>query len=502
MASRLNLIPIFTLLLLASCKPQKDIILTPPPKDFNFLKFDESKKELEKSKALKHGEKLKLEITNINKNLWTILDSSTQQSFNTDIPDIFKGIKLPSYLNLELPAPAQQDGAMSPGGGAMKLDDIKLYLKTIADAQAKMTDAIELNNTYKELYMDCAQEFDDIEKILIDKTKTFLPGGENSRKTQPSALEKLLKKQVTESREALKKLKGGLPLYTEQQYNKIAASMKGPIWEFKNTALPKTDARYISLGKAAQQAESDNETIKRHIESLNEALKNAETVVAELEKFLSDGKIAEFVSNYNLINKSNFTYYTEELKVKEDLVNLNLTFTATKPLACNIPAKQNLDIKLSTYGGVKIDFSTGIFVMFGNQDFLGRDLYYKPVDSATVSIAAKDGGKRALLGIGALMHIYWRTGRKINYAISPGLSTTTGFDVANFHLGGSLLTGGKNRLAITAGLTLKESKILDKQYQLGTSESKATLPEDPPSIKVFPKAGWFVSLTYNWSKLK
>lgn len=501
MQPRLNHIPLFALLILVSCKPQKDI-LTPPAKAFNFLKFDASKTELEKFKLIKHGEKLKLEIININKNLWTIADSTKQQSFNTEMPDIFKGIKLPVFLNLDLPAPAQQNGAMSLGGGAVKLNDIKGYLKTISDAQTKMADAVELNNTYKELYLDCGQEYDAIEKILLDKTKAFLPASENTRQTQPAAIEAILKKQVKDSRDALNKLKEGLPLYTEQQYNKIAASLKGAIWEFKNTALPKTDGGYIALGKAAQQAESDNEAIKRHIESLNTALKNAEAVVGELEKFLSDGKIAEFVGNYNLINKSNFTYYTDELQVKEDLVNLNITFTATKALACNIPAKQKLDIKLGTYQGMKIDFSTGLFTMFGNQDFLGRDLYYKPVDSATVTIEAKNSGKRALLGIGALMHIYWRTGSKVNYAISPGLSTTTGFDVANFHLGGSLLTGGKNRLAITAGLTLKESKVLDRRYQLGTSYAKAMLPEEPSSIKVFPKAGWFISLTYNWSKLK
>lgn len=501
MATKLNLVPLFALFLLASCKIQKEVDLA-VPKPFNFLKFDSSKAELEKYKVIKHGKKVRLEITNINKNLWTILDSTKQQSFNTEMPDIFKGISLPAFLNLSLPAPAQQKSENSLADGVVTLNDIKKCLATIVDAQKKFAGAGELNNTFKELYLDCGQEYESIEKILIQETNDFLGEAEGSRQSQAQKLERLLKSKVKDGREALDNLKKYLPAYIEQQYNEIAALVKGPIWEFKNVAPPKTDSRYVPLGKAAQQAESDIESIKRHIESLNAALKNAETIVAELEKFLLDGKIAELVGNYNLINRSKFTYYTDELKVKGDQVNFNLTFTATKALKCNLPSKQNLNVNLSTYKGWKVDFSTGLFFMFGNRNFLGRDLYYKPIDSATATIEAKDGGKRALLGIGALMHIYMRSGTKVNFALSPGLSTTTGFDVANFHLGGSILTGGKDRLAITAGLTLKQSEILDRQYELGTAYAKETLPENPPSVKVFPRIGWFFSLTYNWSKLK
>lgn len=140
--------------------------------------------------------------------------------------------------------------------------------------------------------------------------------------------------------------------------------------------------------------------------------------------------------------------------------------------------------------------------MFGNDDFIGRDVYYKPIDSATTMIKSKDGGKRLLLGIGALMHIYWRSESKVNWAISPGLSTSSAFDGLNFHLGGSVLFGGKDRLAITAGIVCREAKILDKEYELDKTYEKAKLPEAVPTIKVFPKFGGFFALTYNWSKLK
>ena len=100
------------------------------------------------------------------------------------------------------------------------------------------------------------------------------------------------------------------------------------------------------------------------------------------------------------------------------------------------------------------------------------------------------------------MHIYKRTTKKVNWAISPGLSASTDFDQLNFHLGGSAIFGHKNRIVITAGVTLRESKILDKSFKLDTEYNTADLPEAPPAIKVFPRFGYFLSLTYNFSKFK
>ena len=90
----------------------------------------------------------------------------------------------------------------------------------------------------------------------------------------------------------------------------------------------------------------------------------------------------------------------------------------------------------------------------------------------------------------------------MHLAFSPGLSTSAGFDQLNFHLGVSLIFGNKNRLLVTGGLTLRETKILDRNFDLDTAYETSALPESPPTISVFPKAGYFISLTYNFSKFK
>lgn len=478
------------------------------PKDsleFDFMDFAKSQKTLDSYKLIKNGNKFKLKITNINKTLWNISDSTRQQSFNTEMPAIFSGIKLPGYLNLSVPSPSNGiiPAGDSPGYEGPTFNDINAWLNTISNAKKVLNNTNDLNNEFKNLYANCADKYAVIDATKLELVKNFLPTGESTRATQIQAIKKYLRAQVTASVESLDKLKGGIPIYLAEQQNKINSATEGIIWEWKNNPPPKTPIQpYIIAGKGAQKAENKNEAIKAHMEAIKASLTKATETVDEIKKFLDDNKIEELITNYSLINESNWVYYTNEMKVKQDEVNIDLAITAIKPLTCDMPAKRKIQTDYQTYGGLKVDFSTGVFVMFGNDDFVGRDLYYKPVDSVTTMIKSKDGGNRLLLGIGGLMHIYWRSQSTVNWAISPGLSTTTAFEGLNFHLGGSLIVGGKNRIVFTVGAVFREAKVLDKEFELDKNYAKAKLPEAVPTIKVFPKFGGFFSLTYNWSKLK
>ncbi|MEO5682848.1 MAG: hypothetical protein ABIQ88_09410 [Chitinophagaceae bacterium] len=475
----------------------------PEKVDFNFMDFKTDLGKLKGYKFVKHGQKFRIVISNLNKSLWGISDSTKQQSYNTDMPDVFKGIKLPGFLNLMLPA-AQADTLLaSQRESSTSLEEINNLFKSINAGKQVLTGAIGLNNDFKNLYANCDETYSVIESKLFAKVNEFLPGDAGERKSQPDALRRYLKGTVFNSIEALDKLKKIIPMYFYLLNLNIQSNTVNTIWNWKNTPPPKAPIEiYRTAGRAAQRAELENELIKAHMEFIKATLTNAEATVVEMQKFLDDDKINELINNYNLINESNWTYYSDEMKVKEDEFNVKVIISALKPLACNVQSKFIIDADYHTYGGVKIDFSTGLFLMTGSEDFLGRDLYYKPIDSSNTMIKSKDGGKRLQLGIGGLMHIYWRSKSKVKWAISPGLSTTTSFDGVNFHLGGSLITGGKNRIVFTLGVVLKESKILDRQYVVDKSYPKAQLPEAPPTIKVFPKFGGFFSLTYNWNKLK
>ena len=151
---------------------------------------------------------------------------------------------------------------------------------------------------------------------------------------------------------------------------------------------------------------------------------------------------------------------------------------------------------------MKIDFSAGAMINGGNGDFIGNEYENFETDDTNSIIRIKDGGSRALLSIGAFMHIYDRGARNVKLAFSPGISTNEDFDGLIYHLGGSLIFGKKDRLIFTTGLSMKSSKILDKNYSVGEEYETSSLPETPSTIKVFPRLGYFFSLSYNLTSNK
>ena len=85
---------------------------------------------------------------------------------------------------------------------------------------------------------------------------------------------------------------------------------------------------------------------------------------------------------------------------------------------------------------------------------------------------------------------------------SLGVSTTADFADLNFHAGPSLIIGDKDRFILTAGLTLKSSKVLDQGLDVDQVYNNLKLPDDVPTVSVFPKAGWFIGVSYNINLLK
>jgi hypothetical protein len=116
-------------------------------------------------------------------------------------------------------------------------------------------------------------------------------------------------------------------------------------------------------------------------------------------------------------------------------------------------------------------------------------------------IKSKNVGNRALLSIGALMHVYKRSNANLKIAGSAGVSTSTGLEGLNFHLGPSLIFMKKERVILSAGVTFRESAYLDQSYQVNMPYSIKELPKDIPTLKKFPSVGFFLSLTYNLSSL-
>ncbi|MDH4297262.1 MAG: hypothetical protein OEV74_13330 [Cyclobacteriaceae bacterium] len=473
--------------------------VVPEVATFNFLEPE----GFIKYKTARHGSKIVVRIQNVNRNLYKINESFTQSDFNTELPNIFSAVNLPGYLNLLLPDAFENVMELSllPSLVNRKIE-IDRNLKIIYASSEFINSTTQYNNILSNLYQSCGIAYDAIEHEAIETTEKFLPAVyPKTRVEQAKGLKAELETAIQKAVGARTAIQERIPEYM----NDIDRQMEkngDVIWEWDKFPLDKKHPDYSEGLIRYRMAKKENEAYKTQKDSASAVLKGAFALVVALEKFMDDNKIQALVNNYNLINESNFTYATDTLRVSGDEVKLKISINATKALPCEDHNKLVIEETYRTQGGWKVDFSAGLLFNGGNADFLGNEFQYRTINDSTAFIQRKDGGSRLLLSVGAFMHIYRRSGTNFNVAISPGLSTTTAFDGLNFHLGGSAIFGRRERLVLSVGATAREVKVLDHHYRLDESYLITELPSAPPTVKVFPKFGWFVSMTYNWSKLK
>lgn len=419
------------------------------------------------SDTFKYGNKYVIEITNINRHVFSVVSKVEQEDFNTDLPAIFSGIKLPGFATLSLPGAQSAGGVEALAGGQKSkfdgnLDKINDQLHIIDTCYQHMKQVSRLSTTIAALLRDCDRTFADVKNELVTKTKKVLL--DKNASNQAEQLKKDILSYIDNSRAAVKTM---IPL----------------VWTIPETGIIPNQAQVASVVETA---------IK---------------LVEEMEKLEKENKIQMLIDNYNRINKSNFTYVSEPFVASKDEVKVNMVFKADTLLTCDYPNRLYVKKTIPTVGGIKVDFSTGVFAsgrLKNNENyFFSQDLYYltSAKDSIT-TIQQKDQGTQAILSIGALAHIYWRVKGKFNVALSPGVSTTVAFDSFLFHLGLSTTLGRQERLVLTVGTTLKESIILDRRYAVNVAKKRDEYPAEVPTIKVFPRGGAFFALTYNLSSLK
>jgi hypothetical protein len=465
---------------------------------------------LSSGEILEYGETYIFKINDINLNIYKVESTINQESFNIQVPSVFKGIKLPSYLNIELPEAAEKIDDIDKNGGVNTLKDPTLddhvvningYLKIINESNNEIVKTAVVDNEITNLLNSCDQTYSQIEKALIAFVKNTSLSTSGSTSQQVSDIESHLNTAIANAIDAEKNL---LKEAQRQKVyiNSLIESNAAIIFKWEVDLLPETDSNYKKAFKIYKIAFRNNAEYAKGLKKLEEVIAAAKAVTTEIKKFRDENKVQLLVDKYNMINVSNFTYRSKPIKVESDEVKLEFIITSEKRLPCDKLLPEIKKYTLKVKGKTKIDFSTGAFFNSGNDDFLGRDLYYSSISETESVIRAKDGGSRGLLSIGGLMHIYKRSDKNMHLALSPGVSVSSGFDQVNFHLGGSVLFGNKNRLVITGGITLRETKILDRNFELDTAYAKTDLPETPPVISVFPKAGLFFSLTYNFSKFE
>lgn len=169
--------------------------------------------------------------------------------------------------------------------------------------------------------------------------------------------------------------------------------------------------------------------------------------------------------------------------------------------------------KYYTAGGVKVDFSVGLFgSSLVNKDFITKtewfnDTTYVRRDNGTIDssrIASIDSVQRKRIlnkdegnfniGPAILTHIYWRSGTDVNFSATAGIAINQQA-LPRYLFGGSVMFGRDSRWVFSSGVALGPVKDLDGGYKTGDVIELNELSTIP--LKDVWKSAWFLSLTFN-----
>ncbi|WP_153800135.1 hypothetical protein [Foetidibacter luteolus] len=229
---------------------------------------------------------------------------------------------------------------------------------------------------------------------------------------------------------------------------------------------------------------------------------------SKLQKELSEPKTRTELINkanlavnlYTLICNSHFEVYTDAEQINDDFMELSPVLKDSNGKT----VKEFNKVTFRSQGGIKVNFSSGYLMSFA-----GDDNYAIYTDGDTVLGVKKQATNKITHAIGALGHVYVRSDKDVNVALSGGISiTNTG--TVGFYFGPSLLFLEKNRLAFSAGISFIQTKTLNTgnlkpipdsdngPYQFAFSNTgNNTINYDN-----LYKSHFFIGLTYNIFKSK
>ncbi|MCG2615250.1 hypothetical protein LZZ85_13195 [Terrimonas sp. NA20] len=218
---------------------------------------------------------------------------------------------------------------------------------------------------------------------------------------------------------------------------------------------------------------------------------------SNVEAFRTTGK-KDFFATYNYFTVSNWTYYVDPKTIEDDLTIFSVNITPKSDVACT-PFTRSYELRVKAKSGIKLDFSTGLFANFGGSKFIDQSYQYDSVPGQPdrYKIVRNKAKNSVFPSIGALMHIYKRSGNDVNLAGVFGVSTRD-LDKINYHLGGSLIFGTTRRVILSVGATWTKTTLINDNYSEGQVVAKADAPTTIPT-DTFNRFGGFVAFTYNLS---
>lgn len=171
-------------------------------------------------------------------------------------------------------------------------------------------------------------------------------------------------------------------------------------------------------------------------------------------------------------------------------------------------------IPITVYRGIKVDVSTGLFYSGLDQPRYAilRDstsvTSSTGIDSVTSRSAKiiKENGNHGRVGFASMIHFYSRWGANVNVSLSFGAGITfMEKPQLRYLIGGSILLGRTNRIALTGGYSFGRINDLSDTYRVADKDDEYK-PLNPTAtdltMKKVMKGSAFFAVSYNFPLLK
>ncbi|SEW49975.1 hypothetical protein SAMN04488122_3652 [Chitinophaga arvensicola] len=473
-----------------------------------------------------HGNLVVLEITNINKSRYTIQVNNTSTNFFTQQPDILKKLdgstvalnttddpKPPagssfSFNDGVLKLKAQSQDELTPFKASYKKVNEKLdsYWESLEKFK-KAVNVLQQSLLYKNKLVvikdACDGTYPTAKTSLLTATTTFVNNNKIDQEVPDSSKELLLAQVINI-----------LDHYTEAATTEkpVVEQLEKDIEEAAKSFKEDADKLMAKLGTLKKSAKADDfgndyAILEKAIRVTNErieAMQSNKAVVTKANGIIDNYLLLDqknlIVNSYKTINPVNYVITQAAIADKDEL-KFDIKIDPKENTICTDPGLQ-IPVIVRTYGGFKLDFSTGFFMNFGSNNFFDQSYRLDSIsgDPDNAKIARNDNRNRVIPSIGALMHAYYRTGWDFQPALAIGVSLSVGSSTKfNYHLGVSAALGREQRIIASFGWTLTQATLLSSKYQEGQVVSKATMGTTVET-ESFYKWGNFLAITYNLSR--
>ena len=395
---------------------------------------------------IKYGDAIQFRIINVNTFKYKVAITGRELDYNIIPPKITSFVKFPEGLDIEIKA--QDDRSKDTASR-----QIENFIYTVEKYKASVKSLEECKSLYNNLSEILIMENQPFSAIDEGKTKIIKQFIRPDCVNPPECMI-LIKTEALRRQSAVKELY----LLTQNLFNTI---------DQKSTEYSKC------------------RTLMDQATNLNK----------DLENYDYQSLIEKLLVLFQKFNDKNFTYNSPITVAKTDKLIYNIKIFP-------IDAEKNLkdtikfEIPISVFGGLKIDYSSGVVFNFIGKSFdQSYRLESNPLDTNFVTIKENYNRNVFLPSFGAFIHFYPRQRNDLKIAGTFGLSSE---DLKNikYHLGLSLIFGSNRRIVLSCGATGNYANILSQNYTVNQNLSKEVNLETVPTEEVF-KIGGFLSFTYN-----